>query len=131
MDSPSPSLTPSALPPNAAGNSLWRGGFAALLVVRALTLVNDHAIKWLAIGLGKKLVDEGRVSLVLTIGLVGLSLPYVLFSWLAGSLADRQSKTAVIRWCKAAEVLIAVAATLVLGFGMGEGEAWLGSEPGR
>ena len=130
MDSPSPSLTPSALPPNAAGNSLWRGGFAALLVVRALTLVNDHAIKWLAIGLGKKLVDEGRVSLVLTIGLVGLSLPYVLFSWLAGSLADRQSKTAVIRWCKAAEVLIAVAATLVLGFGMGEGEAWLGLPTG-
>jgi len=133
VDSPPPSLPPSAppaLPAPAAGNSLWKGGFAALLVVRALTLVNDHAIKWLAIGLGKKLVDEGRVSLVLTIGLVGLSLPYVLFSWLAGSLADRQSKTAVIRWCKAAEVFIAAAATLVLGFGMGEGDAWLGLPTG-
>ncbi len=130
MDSPTPSLRPSALPPPAVGESLWKGGFAALLVVRALTLVNDHAIKWLAIGLGKKLVDEGRVSLVLTIGLVGLSLPYVLFSWLAGSLADRQSKTTVIRWGKAAEVFIALAATLVLGFGMGEGEAWLGLPTG-
>lgn len=130
VDSPIPSLRPSGLPPTAAENSLWKGGFAALLVVRALTLVNDHAIKWLAIGLGKKLVDEGRVSLVLTIGLVGLSLPYVLFSWLAGSLADRQSKTTVIRWCKAAEVFIALGATLVLGFGMGEGEAWLGLPTG-
>jgi len=113
-----------------AGNSLWSGGFAALLVVRALTLVNDHAIKWLAIGLGKKLVDEGRVSLVLTIGLVGLSLPYVLFSWLAGSLADRESKTSVIRWCKGAEVFIAVAATAVLGFGMGGTEEWWGLPTG-
>ena len=86
-----------------------RRGFTSLLVVRGLTLVNDHALKWLAIGLGKRLVDQGNVSLVLTIGLVGLSLPYVLFSWLAGSLADRHSKTSVVRWCKAAEVLIAVA----------------------
>ena len=113
MDSPTPSPYPPPLPAPAAGNSLWTGGFAALLVVRALTLINDHAIKWLAIGLGKKLVDEGRVSLVLTIGLVGLSLPYVLFSWLAGSLADRESKTSVIRWCKGAEVFIAAAATAV------------------
>ncbi len=134
MDSPLATPPPSAGPgletAPAAEGSLWAGGFAPLLVVRALTLVNDHAIKWLAIGLGKKLVDEGRVSLVLTIGLVGLSLPYVLFSWLAGSLADRQSKTAVIRWCKAAEVFIALAATLVLGFGMGGGEAWLGLPTG-
>jgi len=121
--SPTP---PGSLPPG----SLLFGGFTALLVVRALTLVNDHAIKWLAIGLGKKLVEEGRVSLVLTIGLVGLSLPYVLFSWLAGSLADRHSKTKVIRWCKVAEVAIATAATAVIGFGMGDGQAWLGLPTG-
>ena len=107
-----------------------RRGFTSLLVVRGLTLVNDHALKWLAIGLGKRLVDQGNVSLVLTIGLVGLSLPYVLFSWLAGSLADRHSKTSVVRWCKAAEVLIAVAATAVLGFGLSEGKEWLGLPTG-
>jgi hypothetical protein len=97
-----------------------------LLVVRGLTLLNDHALKWLAIGLGKRLVEQGNVSLVLTIGLVGLSLPYVLFSWLAGSLADRHPKPTVIRWCKAAEVLIAAAATAVLGFGAGDSREWLG-----
>jgi 1-acyl-sn-glycerol-3-phosphate acyltransferase len=110
--------------------SAWGARFASLLAVRALTLVNDHAIKWLAIGLGKRLVDEGRVSLVLTIGLVGLSLPYVLFSWLAGSLADRRSKTRVVQVCKVAEVLIAAGATAVLGFGMGNGQGWYGLPTG-
>ena len=126
--SPSPGSAASAAADGSQSPSppLWTTGFAALLVVRALTLVNDHAIKWLAIGLGKKLVDEGRVSLVLTIGLVGLSLPYVLFSWLAGSMADRQSKTTVVGWCKGAEVFIAMAAVAVLGFGMGDGEGWMG-----
>ena len=99
---------------------------APLLGVRALTLVNDHALKWLAIGLGKRLVDQGEMSLVLTVGLVGLSLPYVLFSWLAGSLADRHPKTTVIRWCKLAEVGIVTAAAIVVGFGMTDASGWLG-----
>lgn len=101
-------------------------GFRSLLAVRGLTLVNDHALKWLAIGLGKRLVDDGQVSLVLTIGLVGLSLPYVLFSWLAGSLADRHAKSTVIRWCKAVEVLIAAAVIAVLMAGVGDATTWLG-----
>jgi len=105
-------------------------GFGSLLLVRGLTLVNDHALKWLAIGLGKRLVDQGEVSLVLTIGLVGLSLPYVLFSWLAGSLADRHAKSAVIRWCKGAEVLIAAAAAAALAFGGVDTASWLGLPAG-
>jgi len=115
---------------NAAPSAGEPRGFAPLLAVRGLTLVNDHALKWLAIGLGKRLVDQGEVSLVLTIGLVGLSLPYVLFSWLAGSLADRHSKATVIRWCKAAEVLIAVAAVAVIAFGIGDSATWLGLPSG-
>ena len=101
-------------------------GFRPLLAVRGLTLFNDHALKWLAIGLGKRLVDMADVSLVMTIGLVGLSLPYVLFSWLAGALADRHSKTTVIRWCKVVEVLIAAAAAVVVGLDAGAGREWLG-----
>ena len=118
--------TAASSPAPSTANDSGRRGFASLLVVRGLTLLNDHALKWLAIGLGKRLVDQGNVSLVLTIGLVGLSLPYVLFSWLAGSLADRHPKPTVIFWCKAAELLIAAAATAVLGFGVGDGREWLG-----
>ena len=111
----------------AAGAPATRaGGFAPLLVVRALTLANDHALKWLAIGLGKRLVDAGEVSLVLTIGLVGLSLPYVLFSWLAGSLADRHAKTAVIRGCKLAEVFIAAGTAAAVAFGLDATGTWFG-----
>ena len=121
-------LTPPALDTGAAATPA--GGFRPLLVVRALTLVNDHALKWLAIGLGKRLVDAGDVSLVLTIGLVGLSLPYVLFSWLAGSLADRRSKTAVIRGCKLAEVLVVAGATAVVAFGLTGGGGWFGLPAG-
>ncbi|MFM8734195.1 MAG: MFS transporter [Pirellulales bacterium] len=106
------------------------GGFLALLAVRGLTLANDHALKWLAIGLGKRLVDQGEVSLVLTVGLVGLSLPYVLCSWLAGSLADRHSKATVIRWCKAAEVAIALAAAAVVTAGIATTTTWLGLPAG-
>jgi acyl-[acyl-carrier-protein]-phospholipid O-acyltransferase/long-chain-fatty-acid--[acyl-carrier-protein] ligase len=106
------------------------GGLGPLLAVRGLALVTDHALKWLAIGLGKRLVEAGDVSLVLTIGLVGLSLPYVLFSWLAGALADRHPKTTVIRWCKAAELLIALAAAAVLAFGVGSGATWFGLPTG-
>jgi hypothetical protein len=94
--------------------------------VRGFTLVNDHALKWLAIGLGKRLVEQGEMSLVLTIGLVGLSLPYVLFSWLAGSLADRHPKSAVIGWCKLAEVGIVAAAAAVVGFGITDAVGWMG-----
>jgi acyl-[acyl-carrier-protein]-phospholipid O-acyltransferase/long-chain-fatty-acid--[acyl-carrier-protein] ligase len=112
--------------PTSSGPAPSRAGFGPLLAVRGLTLVNDHALKWLAIGLGKRLVEQGEVSLVLTIGLVGLSLPYVLFSWLAGSLADRHAKSAVIGWCKLAEVGIVAAAAAVVGFGITDAAGWMG-----
>ena len=119
-------LTPAIAPEK--GDTLDRPspGFRPLLVVRGLTLFNDHALKWLAIGLGKRLVDVADMSLVMTVGLVGLSLPYVLFSWLAGALADRHVKTSVIRWCKLAEVLVAAAAAAVVGFAAGSDMEWLG-----
>ena len=119
-------LTPAIAPEK--GDTLDRPspGFRPLLVVRGLTLFNDHALKWLAIGLGKRLVDVADMSLVMTVGLVGLSLPYVIFSWLAGALADRHVKTSVIRWCKLAEVLVAAAAAAVVGFAAGSDMEWLG-----
>ena len=45
---------------NAAPSAGEPRGFAPLLAVRGLTLVNDHALKWLAIGLGKRLVRAAR-----------------------------------------------------------------------
>ncbi len=96
-------------------------GFAALLAVRALTVVDDNLLRWLAIGLGKHAAGSAGTAVVLTVGTAGFVLPFILLAWLAGWLADRHPKRAVIAWCKFVEVLIVAAAVAVL---------WLGTRPG-
>jgi acyl-[acyl-carrier-protein]-phospholipid O-acyltransferase/long-chain-fatty-acid--[acyl-carrier-protein] ligase len=106
------------------------GGFAALLVVRVLTVVNDNVLRWLAIGLGKKAVGTGQVALVLAIGTAGFVLPFVLLAWLAGFLADRYPKRTVIAWCKFAEILIVAAAAAAVAWGVRNGGLFLGLPAG-
>jgi len=101
-------------------------GFRPLLALRALTVVNDNVLRWLAIGLGKKAVAGGQVALVLTIGTAGFVLPFVLLAWLAGWLADRYPKRSVIVWCKFAEVLIALAAAAAVAWGVRSGGTFAG-----
>lgn len=106
------------------------GGFRPLLALRALTVINDNILRWLAIGLGKKAVSGGQVALVLTIGTAGFVLPFVLFAWLAGWIADRYPKRSVIVWCKFAEVLIAAAAAASVAWGVRSGTAFAGLPAG-
>jgi len=101
-------------------------GFLPLVALRVLTVVNDNALRWLAIGLGKKAVAESQVWLVLTIGTAGFVLPFVALAWLAGYLADRHSKRSVIVWCKFAEIIIAAAAAAALAWGVQSGGTYLG-----
>ncbi|MFM8703343.1 MAG: MFS transporter, partial [Planctomycetia bacterium] len=84
-------------------------------------MINDNVLRWLAIGLGKKAVSGGQVALVLTIGTAGFVLPFVLLAWLAGWIADRYPKRAVIIGCKFAEVLIAAAAAAAVAWGVRSG----------
>jgi acyl-[acyl-carrier-protein]-phospholipid O-acyltransferase/long-chain-fatty-acid--[acyl-carrier-protein] ligase len=107
-----------------------RGGFRPLLVLRALTVINDNVLRWLAIGLGKKAVSGGQVALVLTIGTAGFVLPFVLLAWLAGWIADRYPKRSVIVWCKFAEVLIAAAAAAAVAWGVRSGGMFAGLPAG-
>lgn len=93
------------------------GGLAALLAVRALTVVDDNLLRWLAIGLGKHAAGAAGTALVLTVGTAGFVLPFVALAWLAGWLADRHPKRSVVAWCKFVEVLIAAAAIGVLWWG--------------
>jgi acyl-[acyl-carrier-protein]-phospholipid O-acyltransferase/long-chain-fatty-acid--[acyl-carrier-protein] ligase len=106
------------------------GGFRPLLTLRALTVINDNVLRWLAIGLGKKAVSGGQVALVLTIGTAGFVLPFVLLAWLAGWLADRYPKRSVIVWCKFAEVLIAAAAAAAVAWGVRSGGTFAGLPAG-
>ena len=119
------SITPhTSITPPAAG------GFRSLLALRALTVINDNVLRWLAIGLGKKAVTGGQVALVLTIGTAGFVLPFVLLAWLAGWIADRYPKRSVIVWCKFAEVLIAAAAAAAVAWGVRSGGAFAGLPAG-
>ena len=105
-------------------------GFRPLLALRAVTVINDNVLRWLAIGLGKKAVASGQVALVLTIGTAGFVLPFVLLAWLAGWLADRYPKRSVIVWCKFAEVLIAAAAAAAVAWGVQSGGLFAGLPAG-
>ncbi len=106
------------------------GGFLPLLALRALTVVNDNVLRWLAIGLGKKAVATGQVALVLTIGTAGFVLPFVLLAWLAGWLADRYPKRSVIIACKAVEIVIAAAAAAAVAWGVRSGGSVAGLPAG-
>ena len=81
------------------------GGFRPLLALRAVTVVNDNVLRWLAIGLGKKAVASGQVALVLTIGTAGFVLPF-------------------------AEGLIAAAAAAAVAWGVRSGGAFAGLPAG-
>jgi 1-acyl-sn-glycerol-3-phosphate acyltransferase len=125
-------LTPGRAPVSAADpvDRHAGRGFRPLLVLRALTVVNDNVLRWLAIGLGKKAVAGGHVALVLTIGTAGFVLPFVLLAWLAGWLADRYPKRSVIVWCKFVEVLIAAAAAAAIAWGVRSGGLLVGLPAG-
>ncbi len=105
-------------------------GFGPLTALRALTVTNDNVLRWLAIGLGKKAVGTGEVALVLTLGTAGFVLPFVLFAWLAGWLADRYPKRTVIIWCKAAEIVIVAGAAGAVAWGVRSGGVFLGLPAG-
>ena len=117
-----------ALPRPAAPATPEAGGrgFAALLALRVLTVLNDNLLRWLAIGLGKRAAGAAGTALVLTIGTAGFVLPFVVLAWLAGWLADRFPKRSVIVWAKLAEIGIAAGAAVVIGGGIGGDAGWAG-----
>jgi acyl-[acyl-carrier-protein]-phospholipid O-acyltransferase/long-chain-fatty-acid--[acyl-carrier-protein] ligase len=122
-------LAPSSDPSRTAGVAS-QAGFVPLLALRVLTVLNDNLLRWLVIGLGKRAAGTAGTALVLTIGTAGFVLPFVALAWLAGWLADRFPKRSVIVWAKFAEILIAAAAAVVVGFGAGSGATWLGLPAG-
>ena len=80
-----------------AGGELWSRSFVALLTTQFLGAANDNMIRWLAIGIGKELVDKQHAAWVLSLGLAFFVGPYLVLAAPAGYLADRFSKTSVIK----------------------------------
>jgi len=115
LDTASTSVPPSS--------NLARGGFPALLAVRGLTVANDNLSRWLVIGLGKQAAAAAGTApaAVLAIGTVAYVLPFILFAWLAGWLADRFAKRSVVIGGKFAEILIAAVTAAIVGWGAASG----------
>ncbi len=105
-----------------------RGGFPALLAVRTLTVVNDNLARWLVIGLGKRAAALAGTApaAVLAIGTVAYVLPFILFAWIAGWLADRFAKRTIVVGGKFAEILIALVTAAIVAWGAAAGGTWAG-----
>jgi acyl-[acyl-carrier-protein]-phospholipid O-acyltransferase/long-chain-fatty-acid--[acyl-carrier-protein] ligase len=87
---------------------LLSGSFLGLLTTQLLTAVNDNVFRWLVIGIGKKLVEDGsgQEGSILAAGTACFVLPYLFLAATAGYLADRFSKRDVIVACKIGEIVI-------------------------
>lgn len=117
MDKPERAAGPAAEPPAAAA------GFPTLLAVRVLTVLNDNLARWLVIGLGKRAAAAVGTApaAVLAVGTVVYVLPFMLFAWLAGWLADRFAKRTIVIGGKFAEIFIGLAAAAAVAWGAGAG----------
>jgi acyl-[acyl-carrier-protein]-phospholipid O-acyltransferase / long-chain-fatty-acid--[acyl-carrier-protein] ligase len=110
-------------PADPAANPATPGGFPAVLVVRILTVLNDNLARWLVIGLGKRAaVSVGATeAAVLAAGTIFYVLPFILFAWLAGWLADRFAKRSIVIGGKFAEIAIAVITAAIVAWGAASG----------
>ena len=95
--------------------SLKSLSFVGYLLMSFLTAVNDNMYRWLIIPIAKAQVRAGaesaeqiesQESLILSLGLGSLVLPFVIFAPWSGWLADRFSKRTTTIWLKVAEVIL-------------------------
>jgi len=77
--------------------------FGGLLTTQCFGALNDNMFRWLAVPIAKPVLGTAEA---LSLGLACFTLPYLLLAGLAGFLADRFSKRAVIVGCKVAEAVI-------------------------
>lgn len=82
--------------------------FVSIVITQFLGAFNDNAFKQLILLVAVGLTMEKEVTYYQPLAAAVFALPFVLFSGFAGSLADRFSKTFIIRFCKVWEILVMV-----------------------
>ncbi len=98
--------------PSGGRKGLRSTSFIGLSSVQFLTVLNDNSYRWLVVPIGYQLVGAQHKGLILTLGLAGFVIPYILLVAPAAYLADRFSKRRVIAGCMLLQAVI-----LVLGIG--------------
>lgn len=97
-------------------------GFSSYLCTQFLGAFNDNAFRFAVIFFIQAMaVDEAEKGRWFGVSQVLFAMPFVVFAALAGSVADRVSKSTVIRWAKVGEVLVMLAGVAAFA----SGELWL------
>ena len=106
---------------------LWTAGFFGVLATQFLGTFNDNLLRWLSVCVGERIGNlsgamnsteqESWKTLMLVLGGVAFTMPYLFLMPLAGSLADRYSKRSVMITMKIAEVIIMTFAVWVMAHG--------------
>ena len=109
---------------------LWSTGFIGVLLTQFLGSFNDNMLRWLSVCVGEQfgklsgtMNEEALASwktLMLVLGGVSFTLPYLFLMPLAGSLADRFSKRSVMVTMKVAEIAIMFFAVTMIA----KGQIW-------
>ena len=118
-------ITPNELP--VTRRPLWTAGFFGVLATQFLGTFNDNLLRWLSVCVGERIgnlsepmnaaQEESWKTLMLVLGGVAFTIPYLFLMPLAGSLADRFSKRSVMITMKVAEVIIMTFAVWVMAHG--------------
>ena len=80
--------------------------FCTFVITQFLGAFNDNAFKQLMLLVAVDLAIEKDAAYYQPLAGAVFAIPFVLLSGFAGSLADRFSKTSIIRFCKVWEVLV-------------------------
>ncbi len=122
-------MSASTLPGHQSQSSLTSVSFLGFLLMSFLTAVTDNMYRWLIIPIAKAQLRsqnlteqqiESGDSFILSMGLVCLVLPFVVFAPWSSWLGDRFSKRTTTIWLKAAEVILVA---------LGVASIYLGHQP--
>jgi acyl-[acyl-carrier-protein]-phospholipid O-acyltransferase/long-chain-fatty-acid--[acyl-carrier-protein] ligase len=100
------------------GLGLKTRGFRQYLGTQFLGAFNDNAFRFTVIFCIQAVaVSEAEEGTWLLLAQVLFALPFIVLAALAGSLADRVSKSTVIRWAKVGEIVVMLAAVAAFASG--------------
>jgi acyl-[acyl-carrier-protein]-phospholipid O-acyltransferase / long-chain-fatty-acid--[acyl-carrier-protein] ligase len=89
--------------------------FLPLFITQFVTSFNDSLFKCsLSMFITYSLIAQGEGEFLITLGAGLFILPFVLFSHIAGQIADKYEKSSIIRYLKIAELVIAILSSLAL-----------------
>ena len=108
-------MSPHPLPDDESRSSLRSTSFLGYLLMSFLTAVTDNMYRWLIVPIAKAQLQSSDLtpeqiksdeSLILSLGLGSLVLPFVIFAPWSSWLGDRFSKRTTTIWLKVSEVFL-------------------------